>query len=82
MTSLRNDKFKIKLPMPDGSLGEAFYIWKQINKAALRDKDSIEDIEGKMFEKIVTQKALSTIISDVEDTQQRAIQACEIAHRI
>lgn len=82
MVPLREKRFEITRPMFNGSAGMDIHLWRLHDKAVSRGKDLIKAIEGELVEMIITQKALSIIISDLGDIMLRQIQDCETAHSI
>lgn len=82
MTTVKDAKFDIKLSMFNGSVEEDFQLWKLRVKVTLRGRDSIDELTNESFDKTITQKTLSIIISALGQNPLRAIQECETIYSV
>lgn len=76
MTTVGNEKFEIKLPTLNGIVGEDFQLLELRVKTAIWGKDLDDTPSEETSDKKSTQRALSEIISALDDNPLRAIQKC------
>lgn len=78
--TVREEKFEIKLPMFNGTVGEDSQHWELRFKTTLRGWDLIDALIEDAIDKTSTQKALSIMISALGDNPLKAIQECETTY--